>query len=151
VRDVLLALLVVDSGITAGSFVAVHFAVAPTMVRLVDESAVTFHGTFDHFIHRYMPVTAFSSMVIAIALLVGWTLSTADVVLIVVGALGILGAILISQFINVPMNRVIMSWDVSAIPSDYHAIRARWLRWDGIRTYCSLVAVACFTAAAVRL
>ncbi len=58
------------------------------------------------------------------------------------------GPLLTSSLYAEPNYDVILSWDPAAVPEDWTAARARWLRLNWIRTALTLVALGLFVAAA---
>jgi uncharacterized membrane protein len=136
---------------TAGGLFAVHVALIPTMRALTDSAAVRLHQVFDEFVHRYMPTTTISAVVLVIILLAGWSLSTETVILLAAGLAGTVVTILVSQFLNVPINRIVRRWDPRHVPADYHTLRRRWSGYNAVRTVAAVGALASYTAACLAI
>jgi len=45
--------------------------------------------------------------------------------------------------VNVPIDRQIQSWTTTTLPADWSAIRDRWEFYHALRTFVSLIALAC--------
>ena len=56
------------------------------------------------------------------------------------------GALVITLAVNVPIDRQIQSWTLSTLPNDWTAIRDRWEFYHGLRTLVSLAALTCLFA-----
>jgi uncharacterized membrane protein len=137
------------AALTAGGLVAVHVALLPTMRNLPDGAAVRLHQVFDPLIHRYMPATTVGAGLAVIALLYSAPLEGRHVTLLAAGLANTILTILISQFLNVPINRTVRSWSPEAVPAEYHPLRRTWSRYNLVRTLTSLFALACYTVVAV--
>jgi uncharacterized membrane protein len=57
-----------------------------------------------------------------------------------------LAAMIITLTVNVPIDRQIQSWTTTTLPADWSAIRDRWELYHSLRTFASLVALACLFA-----
>jgi uncharacterized membrane protein len=66
-----------------------------------------------------------------------------------VALLLLVAALVVTLTINVPIDDRIASWTVEALPSDWQAIRDRWEFYHGLRTFFSLVGLACLLASAL--
>ena len=67
-------------------------------------------------------------------------------------SLGLGGTILtmlISQFLNVPINHQVLGWTAETIPAEYPSIRRRWGWYNLVRTITAFGALACYVAASL--
>ena len=71
----------------------------------------------------------------------GW-LAAASLVLMV-------GVLVVTLAVEVPIDNKIKSWSVDTLPADWTAIRARWAAFHTFRTFLSLASVAAAVAAAL--
>ncbi|WP_266080904.1 anthrone oxygenase family protein [Haladaptatus caseinilyticus] len=61
----------------------------------------------------------------------------------------LVGTIAVTMAIHIPMNEYIETWSPSSPPDDWTAVRARWARWNHVRTMASIVAFVVYLAALV--
>jgi uncharacterized membrane protein len=71
--------------------------------------------------------------------LTGFYLSVASIILIII-------ALLITLLVEVPIVSQIRKWTTETIPSDWEAIRSRWVFFHAIRTFASLASFGFFAA-----
>ena len=69
--------------------------------------------------------------------------------LLVIAALCLAAAGLITRFGNQPINAVFMSWSAQAPPSDWAALRDTWWHWHTLRTVIAVAGFALALLAAV--
>ena len=65
------------------------------------------------------------------------------------GLLLIIGVLIVTLAVEVPIDNQIVSWTASTLPSDWEDIRARWATFHTVRTFLSLAAVAAALGAAL--
>jgi uncharacterized membrane protein len=147
--DVFMFLLLFAAALGAGGLVAVELALRPAMLAMPDRESVRLHQVFDRFIHRYMPVTTIASEICTIVLLIIGDLDDLETVLLIVAGVCMANTIIVSQFFNVPINRIVLSWSLDAIPDEYPQLLARWGRFNIARTFTAVVAFLCFAAAVI--
>jgi uncharacterized membrane protein len=70
-----------------------------------------------------------------------WLLST--LILFVV-------ALLITVFIQLPVDNQIKTWTADSMPTDWQGIRDRWQFYNTSRTFISLVGIACYLMAVIK-
>jgi uncharacterized membrane protein len=61
------------------------------------------------------------------------------------------GIIAVTGSVHVPMNEYIATWSQTAPPPDWAAVRARWARWNLVRTGASITSFVLYLAATVAL
>jgi uncharacterized membrane protein len=59
------------------------------------------------------------------------------------------GVLVVTLAVEVPIDNRIKTWTVDTLPPDWTAIRARWASWHTTRTFLSLAAVAAAVGAAL--
>jgi hypothetical protein len=69
--------------------------------------------------------------------------------LLVIAALCLAAAGLITRFANQPINAVVMSWSAQAPPGDWAALRDTWWHWHTLRTAVAVAGFALALLAAV--
>lgn len=73
----------------------------------------------------------------------GWLAAAALVLMI--------GVLVITLAIEVPIDNQIATWTTSTLPADWQDVRARWSAFHTVRTFLSLALVATAVAAALTL
>ena len=68
--------------------------------------------------------------------------STTAAWLAVIGLLLIIGVLVITLAVEVPIDNLIGNWTEDTLPTDWQQIRARWATFHTVRTFLSLGAVA---------
>jgi uncharacterized membrane protein len=138
-----------STGIVAGVFFAIMVSVLPTLFAMAPPQYIWTHQRLGKGYHPTMPllVTAALGCDAALAIL---TDDGPERALLGTAALLLVGVQVVSQFGNVPLNRVIHRTSPDAPLDDWRDPRAQWRRWHLIRTVCALLALAA-TATAVTV
>jgi uncharacterized membrane protein len=63
----------------------------------------------------------------------------------------LVGTVALTATVHLPMNEYIATWSASNPPADWAAIRARWARWNLVRTVAAGVSFVLFLAATFLL
>jgi hypothetical protein len=74
-----------------------------------------------------------------------------DFSLVVFGLLLFVVALVGTLTVNVPIDRQINEWTLATLPSDWMQIRDRWELWHTVRTFVSVIGLACAIAGSLRL
>jgi uncharacterized membrane protein len=95
-----------------------------------------------------MPAALASSVLLLVVLFrdrggAAFTLAVAGFVLMV-------GALVTTLTVNVPIDAQINDWTAMTLPPDWAATRDRWERYHTIRTFVSIAALGCAIASALR-
>lgn len=117
------------------------------MARMTSASAYTeFHQATNFTFDPYMPVVVFGAILSGVELALTSPLGLQSVarLLAVGGALCCAAGVAITLATNVPLNRLMATWSVSAPPADWAATRARWIHFHLLRTLLSVPALACY-------
>jgi len=138
----------VGTGVVAGVFFAVAVSVLPALRALPPDRYVQAHQLLGRGYHPSMPliVTASLGCDIALALLAP---TPARQALYVGAALLLIGVQVVSQFGNVPINKVVNRVDPDDLPADWHDPRPRWRDWHLIRTAFAFAAMVLTSAGSV--
>jgi len=154
VELVLRAISLFTAGLITGVCVVFQVSVVPIMHSWSDERSLSLHRDFkviadpDIFVK---PSGAISLLSAILALVVGNHQPTGSVVLTIVGVVAFAGIAIISEAINVPVNRWAGSWSPgSGVPSDYGERRSRWERAHVWRTVLAVVGFACYIVGALE-
>ena len=132
ISGILVLLNIGAVSLLVGGMLEVAIAEIPLFLSLSHENFVHVHGILDNHIDRYMPFTAILAILTAIGeLLLSWyswhSLS------LLLGIASLIVVALISQFVNVPLNRKIRVWQPGS-PDSLSCMRTRWIRSHYIRT-----------------
>lgn len=125
------ALNLFAAGLVTGTAVVFQVSVVPIMRSWSDERALGLHRDFaviadpDIFIK---PSGAISLLSAVLALVLGHHHPSAAVVLTVAGIVAFVGVAIISEAINVPVNRWAAKWSGGPVPAEYTERRGRWER-----------------------
>lgn len=147
-----------STGLAAGGYVMVAFALVPTVRRLPATTAWAFHRTFDQQVDRYMPITVAIGVISGAAV---WLTrpqpSVMERVLIGVAILGMATVAVVSLTFNMRINRRLGQWTEQHVVENEDAfwdLRANWTQGNLIRTagavsaFLIAVAISVFWGAA---
>ena len=146
-----LALAVVVSGIMAGFFYTYSFNVNLAMLEVDGATYARVQSLFNLNVRHTMFFVFFFGGGAAplVALAANWRRRrTAAFWLIAgAGALYVLGVILFTSAVNLPLNAYTESWDPAALPADWAATRAAWNRANAVRVGVAFVSFCLHVAA----
>lgn len=63
----------------------------------------------------------------------------------------LIGTFAVTMRIHIPMNEEIGTWSPASPPDEWATVRARWARWNHVRTAAAVVSFASYLAAIVSL
>lgn len=63
----------------------------------------------------------------------------------------LVGTVAVTATVHVPMNEYIETWSAAAPPADWVAVRARWARWNLVRTVAASVSFVLYLATTVTV
>lgn len=131
------------TGLLAGVLFAVEIAVVPMLGRLAGPEFTVVHRLLDPGFDPLMPRISKVGLLAGIAAaILAPTLASSVLTWAAIAAL--VGVAVVSEAVNVRLNRVIDSWDGDRPPEDWQPVRRRWARANRVRT---LFAVASFLLA----
>jgi len=70
---------------------------------------------------------------------------TTSFVIGIISLVLIIGVLLITLLVLVPIDKAIREWTVSSIPPDWESIRKPWDLFHSLRTFAALASFACFS------
>jgi uncharacterized membrane protein len=149
----LAVLVIVLSGLVAGSLVFTHVALNPASRKLWAAAYVAYHQainrTADPFMPRLVKATALTGLALVFATRAqaddGWSFA-----LLIAGVAGTAAVAALTIAYNVPINRQVATWSIEAPPQDWEAIRDRWNRVHVVRTVVSVATCAAFAGGYLR-
>lgn len=133
-------LTLVSTGIFAGGMVLVMLAIVPAWLGMTPEQWAFNQQQIGPYIDRYMPILDGVATLGAIFLVIQHWSVPAPAITALLGMLGLISVAVISQAINVPINRHVRSWSLNALPPECLRMRERWIVWHAIRTLAGIVA-----------
>jgi uncharacterized membrane protein len=151
------AAAVVLSGLAAGFFFAYAANVTLALNRLTGETYTTVMQPINESVRNpAFAVVFFGAPAVAalgvVTILLGGDLLTPYGLLFLLGAgVYLVGTLAVTVAVHLPMNDAIAAWSPSAPPEEWAAVRARWTRWNLLRTAAALISFVAFLAATVAL
>ncbi|WP_250280687.1 MULTISPECIES: anthrone oxygenase family protein [unclassified Frankia] len=142
--------VVIGAGLLAGALLAVEKAVIPYFASLPAGRYVPTLTFLDDRFDPFMPWLARVKALVTIAAIVT-AHSTASQVLFGAGLLCTAGVGIVSESINVALNRRIRSWDPGHPPPNWEAVRRRWAWGNRLRLALAIAGLALDCAAATAL
>lgn len=141
------------AGLVTGTAVVFQVCVVPIMRSWAPDRSLALHRDFavvadpDVFIK---PSGALSLLSALLALILGHHHGAASVVLTIAGLVAFIGVAVISEAINVPVNRWAAKWSGETLPEEYAARRQRWEAAHLWRTLLALIGFACYVVGALE-
>jgi uncharacterized membrane protein len=136
------------TGIVSGVFFAIAVSVLPTLFAMPPGQYVTAHRLLGRGYHPVMPLLVLGGLLADVTLaVVAGTGSVRS--LAIAGAVSLVGVQLVSQFGNVPLNKVVHGTDPDAISADWADPRPAWRSWHLLRTGFAITAMTIAAAAVV--
>jgi uncharacterized membrane protein len=145
---VLTGLALITTALGSGVLFGVALANVPGFVALPADEYVRVHQLLDRHYEPTMPVVVLTAMALDAVLAIGSADPARRLVHAAAGLL-LLGVVLISVLVNVPMLRGVRRADPDALPLDWIDPRPRWRAWNTVRTAFAVLALALTATAAV--
>ncbi|AEH09720.1 MULTISPECIES: anthrone oxygenase family protein [Protofrankia] len=142
--------VVIGAGLLAGALFAVEKAVVPYFASLPAGRYVPTLTFLDSRFDPFMPWLARVKALLTVAAIVAAS-STASQVLFGAGLLCTIGVGIVSESVNVVLNRRIRAWDPGHPPPNWEAVRRRWAWGNRLRFALAVVGLALDSAAATVL
>jgi hypothetical protein len=143
---VLGALALAGTGMTAGVLLAVAVSLVPVFLSLPPASYVQAHKVAGRYFDRFMPPTVLLTVAFEVLLAV-----RTGHLLYAAAAAAMVGVSIVSQFGNVPVNRVVKALPSGEVPAGWADPRRRWQRLHLCRTGLAAAALLLTIAAPVSL
>jgi hypothetical protein len=116
----------------------VAVAVIPMFLELSQEYFVIVHRGIDKRKHPYMPFLTAVALLTAIGE-IWFSHNLWQTLSILLGIAGIMAVAIISEFINVPLNRKINAWSSDSASGNLLEVRDKWIQAHYLRTICGAV------------
>jgi uncharacterized membrane protein len=144
VLPVLVAVVLLANGMGAGVLMGTVLGGVPLLLALPPGRYVHAHAFFATRYDPFMPSCLLATVVADAALV--WA-ADASATKALAGIAGALAAVTVTISItkNVPINKWVRTLDPERLPADWPGVdpRARWKRWNNVRTACTGVALLC--------
>lgn len=146
-----LALATFAVGIMAGFFYTYTFNVNLAMLQVDGATYATVQSLFNENVRHFMFFVFFfgSAGVLALALITNWPTWRTPAFWLLVAAtlLYVLGIVIFTAQVNLPLNAYTESWDPAALPADWETTRTAWNEANAQRVAYSFLAFICNLAA----
>jgi len=144
-------LALIASGLLAGAFTYGFFAVVPTFY----EVPLAVHLTYRDALMRHNGIYMQIIMAISVLAPIWWALTmdgpaVSRRLCITASLLSVL-SFLVTRFGNVPINRMIKTWNAATPPPDYVQLLDRWMTFNAIRTATATLGFVCITVAMISI
>lgn len=129
---------VMASGVIAGIFLALTVSVIPALSAMAPEQYVQAHRLLGRGYHPLMPAlvaSATAADIVLAALVPGLAVR----LLAAAGAVALAGVMAVSQFGNMPINKIVHA--TAAITPGWADPRRAWRRWHLVRTWLAFAAL----------
>jgi uncharacterized membrane protein len=135
VESVLLPIVLLASGLSAGVLVGTQLGGFPLLAALPPDRYVHAHAFFATRYDPFMPA-CFVVTVVCDVIMAVWTPGVAPRVLFALGALLTVTTMAISVAKNVPVNKWVQTLDPDRLPADFDRIdpRENWGLWNRVRS-----------------
>lgn len=141
---------VVCTGLLAGIYFGYRAGVYHALQELTASSFVQFQRVVHVRYIKVLPVLLLSALVaVTVWLVMIWSQAgSAEFWLVAASCSGLLLVGAMTRAVNIPLNKQLMGWDVSAPPSN---LREIWAPWDRVNTIRTLLATAVLILETVAL
>lgn len=149
---VLRTLNLLTAGLVAGATLFFQVSLVPIMRSWPEPMSLRLHKDFvvtadpDRYIK---PAGAISLIAALLALVLGNGSPAGSVVMTILGIALFAGVAIISEVINVPVNRWAGAWGGGDVPPEYPRLRGRWERAHLWRTALAVLGLACYLVGAL--
>lgn len=150
-------LLLTVSALLGGIMAGFFFTYSASVVLALDKFSASTYTTVmqsinETVLNAVFGVAFFGAVVVpavsaAVVLLQGdWT--TQYGLLFLTGvAIYVVGTFAVTVYIHIPMNEYIATWSSASPPDDWAAVRARWARWNHVRTTAAILSFVLYLGA----
>jgi uncharacterized membrane protein len=144
-------------GLMAGLFFAYSVSVVLTLETLSASTYTRVMQSINEEILKAVFGVAFGGAVVvpaigAVLVIAGGHWATVSGQLFLAGALiYLVGTFGVTARVHIPMNDYIATWSAESPPDDWEAVRARWIRWNHVRTAAAVVSFALYVGSTLLL
>ena len=135
------------AALATGGLIVNWIGLGRAMSRLSVSAYVEFHQHTNRTFDPYMPIVVIGALAGGVVFTVMYGLHSIPGQLAAIGAVCYALVIIIGVPTCVRINRQIASWSIQNPPREWAQMRARWIRFHGIRTLFSVPAFASYLLA----
>lgn len=128
------------AGLFAGGLIMVMWAIVPSWQIMRPEEWLRNQQCIGPYIDRYMPLLDGIAVISTLLLLFFCWPRSGPVAWSIAALLSLVAVALISQLVNVPINRQVHSWSIDLLPAHSLQLRRKWIIWHAVRTSAGIVA-----------
>jgi len=133
-------LVMLTSGLIAGVFFDVALAMLPAFMGMTPGRFIYTNNTIGKGYHPTMPIVCSTTVVVNLTLFL--LTDGPHRYLFLIATLLVAGTMVVSEFGNMRINRVLLKIDPENVPAGWQDPRARWRAYHLIRTALAVLAVA---------
>lgn len=137
--DLLSVLVLLASGLIAGVFFDVALAMLPAFMVMTPGRFIYTNNTIGKGYHPTMPIVCSTTVAAGVALV--FIDNGPHRYLFLSATLLVAGTMLVSEFGNMRINRILLKVDPDAVPADWHDPRPEWRAYHLLRTGLAVAAV----------
>lgn len=132
-------LVLLACGLIAGVFFDVALAMLPAFMVMTPGRFVYTNNTIGKGYHPTMPIVCVTTVATGLAL--AFLVTGPHRFLFLGGAVLVAGTMVVSEFGNMRINRILLKVDPDALPADWHDPRPEWRAFHLLRTALAVAAV----------
>lgn len=133
-------LVMLASGVIAGVFFDVALAMLPAFMVMTPGRFIYTNNTIGKGYHPTMPIVCTTTVVVDLTLV--FIAHGAHRYLFLTATLLVAGTMVVSEFGNMRINRILLKIDPENVPSGWQDPRSRWRAFHLLRTALAVIAVA---------
>ncbi|HEX9337036.1 MAG TPA: DUF1772 domain-containing protein [Pseudonocardiaceae bacterium] len=137
---VLSVLVMLASGVIAGVFFDVALAMLPAFMVMTPGRFIYTNNTIGKGYHPTMPIVCTTTVVADLSLV--FISDGSHRYLFLIATLLVAGTMVVSEFGNMRINRILLKIDPENVPPGWHDPRSRWRAYHLLRTALAVIAVA---------
>lgn len=137
---VLSVLVMLTSGVIAGVFFDVALAMVPAFMVMTPGTFIYTNNTIGKGYHPTMPIVCSATVLVDLALV--FLGHGASRFLFLAATVLVAGTMVVSEFGNMRINRILLKIDPANVPPGWHDPRAEWRALHLLRTALAVLAVA---------
>jgi uncharacterized membrane protein len=101
-------------------------------------------------LHPALPILGAATILVTITAAVLGRDDHTRLWLLITAVVCFLAAGLITRFLNMPINAIVMTWSSDSLPGDWAGLRDGWWKWHCVRLLAGLVGLSFLIAAMLR-
>src|SRR5215475_6083177 len=119
------------AALLVGAMFAVWLVFNPAGLNATTYVALQQHGV--RTLHPALPILGVTTILVTIVAAVLGRADSTRFWLLIATAVCLAASGLITRFLNMPINAIVMTWNSDALPSNWMGLRNAWWRWHCLR------------------